>query len=166
MSSTTKTYRYQFQGRCAVHGLVFTSGYSLTAPPLCPVDQLNTYTDVVAHTRRLEPVYDITYNEKMTTSNNDYTIVGNVYWPGTNTIGYLNKIIITAIIDNDDTGAVKIYDEKNRVDIAEITTINKNSVEKYETVDIKNLSSTETIISIQLKVNKTSNIQVYEVIFE
>lgn len=157
-------YRYKYQGRCDVHGLVYTSGYSLSPPPLCPIDEGNTYIDPKVHTRRLEPVYVLKYSQLISTNKTSYAINGNISWPGTNDIGFLNKIEILAVIDSGTTGYVKIYDETNDKDICEISNISGTELKRYETTSISNLSLNEAIWSFQLKVDDITTLQIYEVL--
>lgn len=150
--------RYIYLGTCSIHGGVMTPGYTSTAPPMCPIDNLNTYDNPIPFQKRPKTNYDFSYNNIHISSSNLYQSVGYLRWPGNNSIGFVDNTSIIAFVSQGATGSLKIFDITNNVDILEFNDINNSIPSIYNIGVPNNLSDNEAVWEIQLKVTNLGSI--------
>jgi len=150
--------KYIYLGTCNVHGGVMTPGYTSTAPPMCPIDNLDTYDNPIPFQKRPKTNYEFTYNNIHISSSTLYQSVSYVRWPGNNSIGYVDSSSIIAFVTQGATGSFKIFDITNNVDIIEFNNINTNIPSIYDIGAPSNLSNDEAVWEIQLKVTTLGSV--------
>lgn len=143
--------KYKFIGDCSVHGQVITDGYSTTAPPMCPIDGLQPYTNATPYQIRPRTHYPISYTNTISSTSLTYEAVGHICWPGSDNIGFIDSVIMTAFATVGSTGSMKLVDITNNTTIIEYTSIYGSTTAIYDLGVPSNLTATMAVWEIQMK---------------
>lgn len=143
--------KYLFIGNCSVHGTVITTRFSTTAPSMCPIDDLNPYTNTSPYQKRPKTNYPLNYTNSVVSQAKEYEVVGHICWPGSDDIGFIDTAMMTGFVTKGTTGSIMIVDITNKTTILEFNDIYGETTTIYDLGIPTNLSNNMAVWEIQMK---------------